>query len=164
MKSTMDALSNITDMLNKPKKKYQFYNTSLNKADLKEIHEKYEIQEEKKLDETKLNINECFDNSVDPEIIVNTECLETSFDQLDQTISADSNGEATFLEDILSEHKKLKQTLIELELSTKQEMEEMKQFYEGQISTYIQILSSEKDKNSQFNLNSTRSNIEGQLS
>ena len=80
MKSTMDALSNITDMLNKPKKKYQFYNTSLNKADLKEIHEKYEIQEEKKLDETKLNINECFDNSVDPEIIVNTECLETSFD------------------------------------------------------------------------------------
>ena len=63
MRSTMEALSNITDMLNKPKKKYQFYNTSLQKADLKEIHEKYEIQEEKRLDETNLHINQYCDNS-----------------------------------------------------------------------------------------------------
>ena len=115
MKSTMDALSNITDMLNKPKKKYQFYNTSLQKADLKEIHSKYEIQEEKKLDETKLNIDEPYETSISPEIIVNTECLEPNFDDMDETISVDSNGEATFLEDILNEHEKLKQTLIELE-------------------------------------------------
>jgi hypothetical protein len=31
MRSTMEVLSNITDMLNKPRKKYKFYNASLEK-------------------------------------------------------------------------------------------------------------------------------------
>lgn len=41
MKSTMEVLSNITDIINKPRKKYQFYNTNFDKADLKEIHQNF---------------------------------------------------------------------------------------------------------------------------
>ena len=57
MKSTMQVLSNITDVLNKPKRKYEFFYKNI-EANLKEIHENFEVQEEKKLDETNLNINE----------------------------------------------------------------------------------------------------------
>ena len=70
---------------------------------------------------------------------------------------------ATFLEETVKEHEKLKQILIDLENSTKMEIEEMKTYYEGEIQNYISILGQEKGKNSVCNLNSTRSNIEGQV-
>lgn len=57
MKSTMQVLSNVTDVLNRPKRKYEFFYKNI-EANLKEIHQNFEVEEEKKLDETKLNIND----------------------------------------------------------------------------------------------------------
>ena len=70
---------------------------------------------------------------------------------------------AAFLEETVREHEKLKQILIDLENTTKMEIEELKNYYEGEIQNYISILGQEKGKSSVFNLNSTRSNIEGQV-
>ena len=47
MKSTMKVLSNITDVLNKPKRKYDFYYKNI-EANLKEIHHNFEVEEEEK--------------------------------------------------------------------------------------------------------------------
>jgi hypothetical protein len=44
------------------------------------------------------------------------------------------------MEYLLKEHRNLKQTLLELECSTNQEMQKMKKSYEGQISQYIELL------------------------
>jgi hypothetical protein len=68
------------------------------------------------------------------------------------------------LEDAVREQLILKQTLMDLEESTRKEFEEMKSYYEGEIQTYIEILNQDKDKEGGGHLNSTRSNIEGQLS
>ena len=70
---------------------------------------------------------------------------------------------AAFLEETVREHEKLKQILIDLENSTKMEIDELKNYYEGEIQNYISILGQEKGKSSICNLNSTRSNIEGQV-
>ena len=53
----MQVLSNVTDVLNRPKRKYEFFYKNI-EANLKEIHQNFEVEEEKKLDETKLNIND----------------------------------------------------------------------------------------------------------
>jgi hypothetical protein len=83
MKNTMAVLSNIANTLDKPRRKYQFYYTSLEK-DLQGLVDK-------KLDETDLHIgfgqrfnDTLFEGDSEPKVVVQ-EYLEPEDEELDQT-------------------------------------------------------------------------------
>lgn len=70
-----------------------------------------------------------------PEILTtrSEEEIEEVFDDesMDHTSTDESLDTTNFLEEAISDHRILKEALIELEQSTRQEMQQMRQYYEG---------------------------------
>ena len=136
MEKTQGALDNLTSLLRKPKKKYSFFNKSL------------EVSLTKPNERTSLSLCE-----KEPRA---TEWRELE-ESVDCTATDESRDTAEFLEDAIGDHMALKKALVELEENTQLQMREMKDYYENEIKMYVELLSKEKDPSGkEMRLNSTR--------
>lgn len=138
MRNTEAALNNVSCLLQKPKKKYQFFNSHL-----KENDPHLRLPQAKRLNRTNHILSET-DLNLHTDRTLHEQSIDLSVDHTSTDESRDTND---FLMDAVNEHLILKKALIDLEQSTRDEMNHLRQQYEDEIRMYRTLLDTERDKN-----------------